>query len=63
VVVIARTGGPAPSLKADAEAKRFTPDPTALTLYFVCRNWGDGRKFAKVQAELFWLCVVTYQPR
>jgi hypothetical protein len=63
VVVIARTGGPAPSLKADAEAKRFTPHPTALPLYFVCRNWGGGRTIAKVQAERFWLCLVTYQPR
>lgn len=49
--VIACTSGPAPSLNADAEAKRFTPDPSALTVYVVRRNWSDGRNFVKVQAD------------
>lgn len=49
--VIACTSSPAPSLNADAEAKRFAPDPTALTVYVVRRNWGDGRNFVKVQAD------------
>ena len=49
--VLARTTSPAPSLNADAEAKRFTPDPTALTVYVVRRNWEDGRNFVKVQAD------------
>lgn len=40
--VIACTRAPAPSLNADAEAKRFTPDPSALTVYVVRRNWSDG---------------------
>lgn len=30
--VITCTSGPAPSLNADAEVKRFTPDPKALTV-------------------------------
>jgi len=49
--VIACTSVPAPSLNADAEAKRFAPDPAALTVYVVRRNWGDGRNFVKVQAD------------
>jgi hypothetical protein len=49
--VIACTAAPVPSLNADAEAKRFAPDPGALTVYVVRRNWGDGRNFVKVQAE------------
>lgn len=49
--VIACTRSPAPSLNADAEAKRFTPDPNALTVYVVRRNWGDGRNFVKVHAD------------
>jgi hypothetical protein len=49
--VIACTQVPAPSLSADAEAKRFTPDPGALTVYVVRRNWGDGRHFVKVRAD------------
>ncbi len=49
--VIACTQAPAPSLNADADAKRFTPDPNALTVYVVRRNWGDGRHFIKVQAD------------
>ena len=49
--VIACTQGPVPSLNADAEAKRFTPDPSALTVYVLRRNWGDGRNFVKVQAD------------
>jgi hypothetical protein len=27
------------------------PDPKALTVYVVRRNWGDGRNFVKVQAD------------
>ena len=49
--VIACTAAPVPSLNADAEAKRFAPDPNALTVYVVRRNWGDGRNFVKVQVE------------
>lgn len=49
--VIACTAAPVPSLNADAEAKRFAPDPNALTVYVVRRNWGDGRNFVKVQPE------------
>lgn len=48
--IIACTSAPAPSLNADAEAKRFAPDPEALTAYVVRRNWGDGRNFVKVLA-------------
>lgn len=49
--VIACTPAPAPSLIADAAAKRFAPDPDALTVYVVRRNWGDGRNFVKVNAD------------
>ena len=49
--VIACTPGPAPSLNADAEAKRFAPDPNALTVYVVRRNWGDVRNFVEVDAD------------
>ena len=47
---IACTEAPAPSLNADVDAKRFTPDPNALTVYVVRRNWGDSRHVVKVQA-------------
>lgn len=49
--IIACTSAPVPSLNVDAEAKRFAPDPNALTVYVVRRNWGDGRNFVKVLAE------------
>ena len=49
--MIACTTAPAPSLNADAQAKQFAPDPTALTVYVVRRNWGDGRHLVKVQAD------------
>ena len=49
--IIVCTSAPVPSLNADAEAKRFAPDPNALTVYVVRRNWGDGRNFVKVQAD------------
>ena len=49
--VIACTSAPVPSLNADAEAKRFAPDPNALTVYVVRRNWGDGRNVVKIQAD------------
>ncbi|MBQ0960364.1 hypothetical protein KAK06_15520 [Ideonella sp. 4Y11] len=49
--VIACTAGPVPSLDADGQAKQFVPDPSALTVYVVRRNWGDGRNFVKVQAD------------
>ncbi|MDE2092243.1 MAG: hypothetical protein KGI87_00170 [Burkholderiales bacterium] len=49
--VIACTSSPAPSLNADAEAKRFTPDPQALTVFVIRRNWGDGRLFVPVRAD------------
>jgi len=49
--VIACTSAPVPSLNADAEAKRFAPDPSALTVFVVRRNWGDGRNFVKVYPD------------
>lgn len=49
--VLECTSAPAPSLQADAQAKRFDPDPAALTVYVVRRNWGDGRHVVKVQAD------------
>jgi len=49
--VIACTPAAAPSLNADAEAKRFVPDRNALTVYVVRRNWGDGRNFVKVYPD------------
>lgn len=49
--VIACTKVPAPSLNADADAKRFAPDPGALTVYVVRRNWADGGNFVKVQVD------------
>lgn len=49
--VIACTSTPVPSLNADAEAKRFAPDPNALSVYVVRRNWGDGRNFVKVYPD------------
>ncbi len=41
----------APSLNANAEAKRFVPDANALTVYAVRRDWGDGRNFVKVYPD------------
>lgn len=49
--IIACTSAPAPSLNADADAKRFAPDPTALTVFVVRRNWGDGRHLVKVYSD------------
>lgn len=49
--VKACTQMPAPSLNADAQAKRFTRDPSALTVYVVRRNWGDGGLIVKVSAD------------
>lgn len=49
--VIACTPVTAPSLNADAEAKRFVPDPNALTVYVVRRNWADGSNFVKVYPD------------
>jgi hypothetical protein len=49
--VIACTKVPAPSLNADADAKRLSPDPSGLTVYVVRRNWSDGRNFVKVQVD------------
>lgn len=49
--VIACTSGPVPSLNADAQAKRFAPDPSALTVYVVRRNHGDDKHLLKVQAD------------
>ena len=49
--VIACTPVAAPSLNADAEAKRFVPDRDALTVYVVRRNWGDGRNFVSVASR------------
>jgi hypothetical protein len=40
--IIACTKAPVPSLDADAAAKRFTPDPDALTVYAVQRYWAEG---------------------
>jgi hypothetical protein len=49
--IIACTSAAAPSLQADADAKRFAPDPTALTVFVVRRNWGDGRNLVKIHAD------------
>lgn len=49
--MIACTKAPVPSLNADADAKRFAPDPGALTVYLVRRNWADGGTFVKVQID------------
>ena len=49
--VQARTTAPVPGPSADAEAPLSAPDPNALTVYVVRRNWGDGRNFVKVQAD------------
>lgn len=49
--IIACTSAPVPSLNADADAKRFAPDPSALTVFVVRRNWGDGRNFVKVYSD------------
>lgn len=49
--MVACTKAAAPSLNADADAKRFAPDPGALIVYVVRRNWSDGRNFVKVQVD------------
>ncbi len=49
--VVACTSAPVPSLNADAAAKRFAPDPAALTVYVVRRNWGDGRNFVRIHPD------------
>ena len=49
--VIVCTKAPVPSLNADVQAKQFVPDPNALTVYVVRRNWADGRLFVNVQAD------------
>lgn len=49
--VIACTKALAPSLNANADAKRFASDPGALTVYVVRRNWADGGNFVKVQVD------------
>lgn len=45
------TSANAPSLLSDAEAKRFEPDPTALTVFVVRRIWADGRNVLKVSID------------
>lgn len=45
------TSEPAPSLKADAEAKQFPADPVLLTVYVVRQSWGDGRNVVKIYAD------------
>lgn len=47
---IACTRTPAPSPDEDAAAKRFLPDPSALTVYVVRRNWADAIRVVPVQA-------------
>ena len=49
--VIACTTAAVPSLNADAQAKQFAPDPNALTVYVVRRNWGDGRNFVNSEGS------------
>lgn len=49
--MIACTQAPAPSLNADADAKRFLPDPGALTVYVVRRNGSDGGRLVNVQVD------------
>jgi hypothetical protein len=41
----------APSLVSDAGAKRFDPDPAALTVFVVRRIWADGRNVLKVSVD------------
>lgn len=48
---IACTSARVPSLNADTDAKRFAPDPNALTLFVVRRSWGDTRNFVKVHPD------------
>ncbi len=36
------TAGPVPPLAVDTEAKRFTPDASAFTLYIVRQRWADA---------------------
>jgi hypothetical protein len=42
---------PIPSMEADRDAKRFAPDPGALTVYVVRHNWSDGSLNAFVAAD------------
>lgn len=48
--MIACTQAPAPSLNANAEAKRFVPDPNALTVQVVRGKWSDGGRL-EVKAD------------
>lgn len=45
------TTAAAPSLNADAQAKRFAADPRALTVYVVRRSWADGINVVRLQAD------------
>lgn len=49
--VVSCTSGPAPSLNADAEAKRFASDRSALTVYVVRHNWSDARNSVKIYPD------------
>lgn len=41
----------APSLLADAQAKLYDPDPSALTVFVVRRLWADGRNILRVSID------------
>lgn len=45
------TTQPVPSTTADLEAKRFEPDPSALTVYLVRHRWGDVRNQVLVTVD------------
>lgn len=41
----------APSLAADAQAKRFQADPVLFTVYVVRHSWGDGANVLKLHLD------------
>lgn len=45
------TSAPVPSLEADADAKRFRPEPAAFTVYVVRHSWGDGFNLLNVHLD------------
>lgn len=42
------TPGPVPDEAADAQAKRFEPEPGKLTIFVVRRHWGDSLNVVRV---------------
>lgn len=45
------TDAPVPTAVADLEAKRFLPDPNALTVYVVRHRWADARNQVPVSVD------------